>query len=54
MAGEAVEGSNAQRLALARAQYFAGLDTPAKLERTVADHPLFDQVLQMLGPNGED
>jgi hypothetical protein len=54
MADEAVEGSNAQRLAVARAEYFAGFDTPAKLERTVADHPMFDRVLHLLAPNGDD
>jgi hypothetical protein len=54
MADEAVEGSNAQKLALARAEYFARFDTPEALERTVADHPMFDRVLEMLVPNGQD
>lgn len=54
MAEEAVEGSNAHRLGLARAEYFARFDTPESLERTAADHPMFDQVLQMLGGDGED
>jgi hypothetical protein len=54
MAAEAVEASDAQRLALARAEYFVRFDTPASLERTIADHPLFDQVLNRLTVAGEE
>jgi hypothetical protein len=53
MADDAVEGSDARRLGLARARYFARFDTPEKLERTAADHPVFDRIEEMLGTNPE-
>jgi hypothetical protein len=53
MAEDAVEGSNARKLALARAEYFARFDSPEALERTAADHPVFDRIMEMLGSQSD-
>jgi hypothetical protein len=48
MAEDAVEGSSERKLALARTEYFARFDSPEALERTAADHPVFDRIVEML------
>jgi hypothetical protein len=49
MADDAVEGSNARSLALARAEYFGRFTTPEELDRTDIDHPILNRIAEECG-----
>jgi hypothetical protein len=49
MAEDAVEGSDAKSLALARGVFFERFTTPDTLDRTDVDHPILDRIRSELG-----